>query len=68
MYTGRMSARKQIIASGKTDKQLAGEMGLPVVAIWRWRNGRNEPRISSLAALAIALDCGVRDLLPDAAA
>ena len=53
--------------SKKTDTQLSREVGVAVQVVWRWRRGLHLPSLKYVGALALALDCGVRDLLPEAA-
>ena len=60
-----MKISERISESGKTDKQLSVEIGVAVPVVWRWRKGYTSPNIANMAGLARALDCGVRDLLPE---
>ncbi len=60
-----MSIVDRIQESRKTDSQLSREVGVAVPVVWRWRRGFNLPSLNNVGALALALDCGVRDLLPE---
>lgn len=63
-----MNIPDRIRQSKKTDRQLSAEIGVSIPVVWRWRRGLVSPNITNIAALAAALDCGVRDLLPEVTA
>ncbi len=63
-----MNIPDRIRDSKKTDLQLSREVGVAVPVVWRWRRGLHLPSLNNVGALALALDCGVRDLLPESKA
>ena len=48
--------------------ELGGPPPITATPLWNWENGRGEPGVSQLPALARALGCEVADLLPPARA
>ena len=55
--------KSQRIAKGITQRELAHTVGLHVISISRFETGKSNARQRVLEALAIALDCSVKDLL-----
>ena len=60
-----MNIPDRIRESKKTDTQISREIGVGVPVVWRWRRGLHLPSLKYIGALAVALDCGVRDLVPE---
>lgn len=46
---------RAIIASGRTNRSIAEELGVTEQQVWRWRHGRTAPSHPSLIGLAALL-------------
>lgn len=53
-------------AKGISQRELAGLVGVTNPAVHAWETGENYPTVSSLFALARALECSVSDLFESA--
>ena len=58
-------ARRLRETAGLTQAELARKAGIGRITLVRLENGERTPRLSTLSAVAHALDMGVRDLLVD---
>lgn len=47
-----------------SQEEVAEALGVTTDTVGRWERGRVEPKLSTLARIAFALDCHFRDLLP----
>jgi transcriptional regulator with XRE-family HTH domain len=58
----RIAARRR--AKKITRADAAFKAGMSTTVYWRIETGKREPRYSDLEAIATALECQVRDLIP----
>ncbi len=59
-----MEISDRIVASRRTDKEIADVCQVAVPVVWRWRRGDTRPHIKSVRALARAIGCDPIDLIP----
>ncbi len=63
-----MKISERIIASRRTDREIADTCGVAVPVVWRWRRGATRPHIKNVRALARAIGCDPIDLIPSESA
>ena len=59
-----MEISARIVASRRTDREIAKAVGTAVPVVWQWRSGKTRPHIRFIAALAEAIGCEPADLIP----
>ena len=60
-----MSIPEKMAASGKADKEIAEELGLPTPTVWRWRKGLTRPNVVNIRSLARVIGCKPLELIPE---
>lgn len=66
-YAGRVAAeiRRRRVKKKLGVDQVAARAGVPEQTWYGWENGRTEPPLRRLPAIAAALGCKPKQLLPD---
>ncbi len=59
-----MEISDRIVASRRTDREIAETCRVAVPVVWRWRRGDTRPHVRNIRALARAIGCDPSDLIP----
>lgn len=65
-FTGQVAAeiRRRRLAMKVSAEKAAAAAGVPVQTWYNWERGRHAPGLDRLPAIAAALGCAPRDLVP----